>query len=276
MIFRSMFDSSTSKSLPPSRWIRTSLTLGLLTFCTCSQVVSAGTELDRLVACLDQIRIPPQSVAATLEIRQPSKPAEPAQTFKTFTQVAGGDSHRTTAALMLCTAPPKDAGKRLLFRDDACWFYDPKAKHPTKVPPAQMWSQPMSSDSPSWRLKEDFTATQAGRENILCGDGTKRNCTVIEFVPSAKGFPAPAKMRYWVDDSGRYWRVEHFTASGRLFKTIDHIRYARVLGADRVAAMRICSGAETAEVTITDMVARKSPPDWFDPEKLPLVMPSPD
>ena len=255
---------------------RAGFVLGFLAFFFFIELAAAGADLDRLVARLDQLRIPAQAVAARLEIRQPSKPSEPPQIFKTFTQVAGGDSRRATAALMVCIAPAKDAGKRLLFREDDCWFYDPKAKRPARVAPAQMWSQPMSSDSPNWRLAEDFSATAIGREEILCGDGAKRSCTVIEFVPAAKGFPAPAKMRYWVDDSGRYWRVEHFAASGRLFKTIDAIRYARMAGAERVAGMRITSGAEIADVTIVDMAARKSPQDWFEPDKLPAIVAPPE
>ena len=250
------------------------LALGILSFFACVPPLAAGTDLERLIARLDQIRIPAQAVTATLEIRQPSKPSEPPQVFKTFTQVGGSDSRRVTAALMVCTAPQKDAGKRFLFREEDCWFYDPKAKRPARIPPGQMWSQPMSSDSPNWRLAEDFSAAPTGREEIVCGDGVKRKCTVIDFVPTAVGFPAPAKMRYWVDDSGRYWRVEHFTASGRLFKTIDNIRYARMQGSDRVTGMRIRSGSETADVTISDVVARPSPQDWFEPDKLPIIVPA--
>ena len=245
--------------------------LALIAFLSCTHALSAGTDLDRLVSRLDQIRIPFQAVAATLEIRQPSKPSEPPQVFKTFTQVAGGDSRRATAALLVCSAPPKDAGKRLLFREEDCWFYDPKAKHPTRISAGQMWSQPMSSDSPNWRLAEDFSATSAGREEILCGDGATRKCAVLDFVPANKGVSAPAKMRYWIDDAGRYWRVEHFTASGRLFKTIDNIRYARMVGSERVAGMRIRTGSETVEVTVSEMAARTSPKDWFEPDKLPFI-----
>ena len=249
------------------------LAFGILCFFACVPPLAAGTDLERLIARLDQIRIPAQAVTATLEIRQPSKPEEPPQVFKTFTQVAGSDSRRVTAALMVCIAPQKDAGKRLLFREEDCWFYDPKAKRPARISPGQMWSQPMSSDSPNWRLAEDFSAVPAGREEVLCGDGSKRNCTMIDFVPATKGFPSPARMRYWVDDLGRYWRAEHFTASGRLFKTIDNVRYARMSGAERVAGLRIRTGAEIADVTVSDMVVRTSPIDWFDPEKLQLIAP---
>ena len=247
---------------------------GVLVLCGFSlQTLPASPDLDRLVARLDQIRIPVQGVTAMLEIRHPSKLSEPPQIFKTFTQVDGVDDRRATAALMVCSAPPKDAGKLLLFREGGCWFYDPKAKHPTRISAGQMWSQPMSSDSLNWRLASGFLAILFSREEIMCCDGVSRNCAVIEFVPATKDVSAPAKMRYWVDDSGRYWRVEHFTASGRLFKTIDNIRYERMAGGERVSGMRIQSGAEIVEVAISKMTIRASPQDWFEPDKLPLIKP---
>ncbi|MCX6969816.1 MAG: outer membrane lipoprotein-sorting protein [Verrucomicrobia bacterium] len=237
--------------------------------------LAADTGLKGLIARLDQIRIPGRDLASELEIRHYPKPAQPPETsaFRLFTRISGEPGRQNIATLMICTAPPRDAGKRILFRDDACWFFDPHAKRPVKISAAQMWSQPMASDSPNWRLAEDFSAESAGREEIVCGDGVTRRCSVIDFVPVSKAMPAPARMRYWVDDSGRYWRVEHFTAGGRLFKTIDNIRYGRVLECERVASMRIRSGPETAEATFSGIEARTSPRAWFEPDGLAQIPP---
>jgi hypothetical protein len=228
-----------------------------------------------LIARLDRIRIPSQNSTSTLEIRRSAKPSEPPEVsgFHVYSSVSQESGQKRISTLMICTAPSKDAGKRMLFQDDACWFFDPRAKRPVRVSPAQMWSQPMAFDSPNWRLAEDFSAAPAGREAILCADGITRSCLVIDFAPVTKPVSAPARMRYWLDESGRYRKIEHFTESGRLFKTIDNIRYERVLDSERAVGMRIRAGAESAEVSISDVLARTSPRSWFDPDGLPLITP---
>jgi len=235
----------------------------------------ADTDWRGLVARLDQIRIPGRDTISTMEIRHAPKTSQPPEisTFKIYTRIAEGHGRRKISALMICTSPPKDSGKRILFEDEACWFFDPHAKRPVRISAAQMWSQPMAFDSPNWQLAKDFLATPSGREVILCGDGETRQCTVIDFVPATKSASAPARMRYWVDDNGRYWRIEHFTASGRLFKTIDNIRYETVQGAKRAVGMRIRAGSETAEASFSNTQARTSPREWFEPEGLPLIQP---
>lgn len=246
-----------------------------LLFLFCLSPLFADTDWRGLVARLDQIRIPGRDTISTLEIRHTPKTAQPPEisTFKIYTRIAEGHGRRKISALMICTAPPKDSGKRILFEDEACWFFDPHAKRPVRISAAQMWSQPMAFDSPNWRLAEDFSATPAGRETIPCGDGETRQCHVIDFVPATKSASAPARMRYWVDDTGRYWRIVHFTASGRLFKTIDNIRYETVLGSQRAVGMRIRAGSETAEASFSGTQARTSPREWFESDKLPLINP---
>ena len=260
---------------PPRHSIGRVAALMLLVFLFCHPSLLADTDLRGLIVRLDKIRIPGRDVASKLEIRHSPKPAQPPETsaFQLYTRVSGEPGWQKVATLMICAAPPKDAGKRILFLDEACWFFDPHAKRPAKISPAQMWSQPMAFDSPNWRLAEDFSATPAGREEILCGDGVTRNCAVIDFVPASKAMPAPARMRYWVDDIGKYWRIEHFTASGRLSKTIDDIRYERVMGSERAVGMRVRSGPETAEATFSGIEARTSPRGWFEPDGLAQIPP---
>ncbi len=243
--------------------------VGLL--CTCVLARAADPALDDLVARLDRIRIPSQPCAAMIEISRPDRPGEPAQVFKSFTRVSGNASARQTSALLLCTEPPKDAGKRLLFTADSCWFHDPRARNPVRISPGQLWSQPSSADSPNWRLASDFTAAVAGHEEITCGDGAKRTCTVVDFVPRSASLAAPALMRFWIDDKGRYWRAEHYTAGRKLIKTIDNVAYAGAPGMQHVAGMRIRAGSETAEVKVTGVTGKASPDEWFDPRSLPTI-----
>lgn len=228
---------------------------------------SACAETSQLVARIDRIRIPSQGFTASLEIRQLARRSQEAQTsvFKVYSRVSDSGTRQKTSTLMVCTAPPKDAGKRILFLGRDCWFCDPKAKRPSRISAGQIWSQPTSFDSGNWRLTDDFTASVVGTETIACGDGKPGTCQVIDFTPKDKSFPGPARMRYWVDESGRYWRVEHFTAGGRLFKTIDNFRFQTVQGSARLAGMRIRTSEDTAEASFSNIVFRTLPAEWFDP-----------
>lgn len=96
---------------------------------------------------------------------------------------------------------------------------------------------------------------------------------MTDFVPRSGAVAAPALMRYWIGDDGRYWRVEHYSSGRRLLKAIDNVRYVRAAGAERVAGMRIRSGAESAEVAVSKLSAKNSPEEWFDPAALPLIKP---
>ena len=232
---------------------------------------AADAALEDLVSRLDRVRIPARSCAATIEISRPDRPGEPTQVFRSFTRVDGSGAGRRTSALLVCAAPAKDAGKVLLFTPDACWFYDPKAKNPARLSPGQLWSQPASADSPNWHLATDFSAAPAGREEIVCGDGARRACAVIDFAPRLASLAAPALMRYWVGDDGRYWRAEHYTAGRRLAKTIEGVTYGGGAGATHVAGMTIRSGPEAAGVRVIRMVAKESPAAWFEPAALSSI-----
>jgi len=221
-----------------------------------------------LVALLDESRIPDQSFTATVEIRQTARQnaAVKVSVYRSF-NLCDEEAGTGISTLLLCLQPRNDAGKRVLVLKDACWFHDPRAKRPTRLAAGQLWSQPTATDSPNWRLSRDFSASSAGQENLACGDGRTRTCTVLDFTPHAPSSPAPARMRFWVDEEGRYWKVEHFTRSGKLFRTIEVLRYENLLGSMRVASQRITSGPEVAEVTLSEVRASRLPPEWFDPDR---------
>lgn len=221
---------------------------------------------------LDDRRIPKKSFSTTVEIRHSAKSAEPpvVSVFRSRSRIA---EDGTISTLLLCTQPAKDAGKRVLLRGDGCWFFDPRAKRPTRISAGQVWSQPTATDSLNWRLARDFTFAPAGRESIPCADGRTRACAVMDFTPKEKSLPAPARMRYWADDEGRFWRVQHFTSSGKAAKTIEILRYSNVLGAEHVTALRITSGPETAEVRISDFAADSTPAGEFEPHRFYRTQP---
>lgn len=240
-----------------------------------TSILAAITSLawgDPSPSLLDERRIPKAPFSATVEIRHSAKSAAPpvVSVFRSRSHIA---QDGTIATLLLCTQPAKDVGKRVLLRGDGCWFFDPRAKRPTRISAGQVWSQPTATDSPNWRLARDFTFAPAGRESISCADGRTRACAVMDFTPKDKSLPAPARMRYWADDEGRFWRVQHFTSSGKAAKTIDILRYAKVLGAEHVTGLRITSGPDTAEVTISDFAADSTPAEGFEPHRFYRTQP---
>lgn len=224
------------------------------------RAIAAPSLVDRL----DDTRIPKGSFTATIEIRQTPGIGRGTKVsvYRSFTR-RESQADEAVSTLLLCVQPGIDAGKRVLLLKDSCWFHDPRAKRPTRIAAGQLWSQPTATDSPNWRLSRDFAATVSGRESLICGDGRRRECTVLDFSPLAPSSPAPSRMRYWVDEEGLYWKVQHFTRSGRLFRTIEVLRYEQLLGAKRVASQRITSGPEVAVVTLTQVRAERLPPEWF-------------
>ena len=116
---------------PPRHSIGRVAALMLLVFLFCHPSLLADTDLRGLIVRLDKIRIPGRDVASKLEIRHSPKPAQPPETsaFQLYTRVSGEPGWQKVATLMICAAPPKDAGKRILFLDEACWFFETAGKN---------------------------------------------------------------------------------------------------------------------------------------------------
>jgi len=235
-------------------WLLTVVGLG-------SGLAVAGEPLDKVVAELDAMRLPKSSFQAQLEIVEPGKAAG---RFQLFARKSGIGFR----VMMVCEAPAADAGKRLLFADNAAWLHDPRSKRATKLSARQLWSEGAFVDSLGWSLARDFEIKDLGEERLeVVGGKEGPICRLVEFQPKAAIRGQAGKMRYWLDDRGWPRQVVHLSASGRPWRTIHPLEFGRVMGRDRPSVLRVQSRGKTRTITTRGQKAVNIPEAWVDPEK---------
>ncbi|HRX55683.1 MAG TPA: outer membrane lipoprotein-sorting protein [Verrucomicrobiales bacterium] len=232
----------------------------------------ANPRLD-LVRKLDALRLPGSSFTATVTIQKTStKRGEPEVAH--FTQ----QSRRRVEAngrivfdtLVRCIDPVKDAGKALLFVGDACWFYAPKARNASRLSSSQVAAEALVADLINWSFADEFDHKVAGSERIEVG-GTKHACTVLDFTPKSGIKNRSPLVRCWVDDQGRPWKTEHYTASRRLFRSVLFVKYAKFVDGVRPVGLVITSAGAREEIVLGDARSAVLTDELFDPARLPLL-----
>ncbi|MBX7208507.1 MAG: outer membrane lipoprotein-sorting protein [Verrucomicrobiaceae bacterium] len=222
-----------------------------------------------LVRKLDALRLPGGSFTASVTIRRTAGKGGQAEVSR-YTQ----QSRRREEAngrvvfdtLVRCIEPPKDAGKALLFVGDACWFHAPHARNASRLSSGQIAAQALVADLMNWRFAEDFDHTLAGVERIEVGGGTHA-CTVLDFTPKPGVKNRSALVRCWLDDEGRPWKAEHYTASKRLFRTVLFVKYAGFVDAVRPVGLVVMSTGIAEEVMLSDAREARPPEELFDPKR---------
>lgn len=221
----------------------------------------AAEPLVKVVADLDALRLPSGSFEARLEIAEPGRETG---RFRVFARKSG----LGFKVMMACEAPKADAGKRLLFADNAAWLHDPRSKRATKLSARQLWSEGAFVDSLGWSLVRDFEAKDLGEVRLeVAGGGQGSMCRLVEFQPKASIRRQAGKIRYWIDERGWPRQVVHLSASGRPWRTIHALEFTRVMGRDRPTVLRVVSRGKTRTITTRGQKSMNVPEDWVDPEK---------
>lgn len=223
-----------------------------------------------LVRRLDALRLPGSSFTAAVTIRKTSGKSGEVELSHYSQQSrrrveSGGRVVFDT--LVRCVDPQKDAGKTLLFVGDACWFHAPNARNAQRLSSGQVAAQALVADLMNWRFADDFDHKTAGAEKIEAGGGT-HICTVLDFTPKPGVKGRSALVRCWLDDQGRPWKAEHYSASKRLFRTVLFVKYAAFVDAVRPVGLVVTSTGSTEEVTLGDAHAAELPAEFFDPATL--------
>ncbi|MEZ5432994.1 MAG: hypothetical protein R3F31_17925 [Verrucomicrobiales bacterium] len=110
----------------------------------------------------------------------------------------------------------------------------------------------------------------AGSERIEVG-GTKHACTVLDFTPKSGIKNRSPLVRCWVDDQGRPWKTEHYTASRRLFRSVLFVKYAKFVDGVRPVGLVITSAGAREEIVLGDARSAVLTDELFDPARLPLL-----
>lgn len=242
-------------------------------------LVAAGQETNThlpLLRKLDAMRLPSGDFSGRLTVREdgagPSAATE--SVFRQFSRLsAGAGGQQALETLLVCDAPARDAGKLILFARSGCWFQTPRALRPTRLSAQQVATHALVADWVNWRFAEDFDHVHAGAEPVAAA-GVTHACTVLDLTPRAGVKNRPAFMRCWIDAAGRLWKAEIYSSSRKLMRTVLVLRYETLLGTARATRLRVEAGGKVEELMLDDVARQSSPDDYFDPAKLPALVPA--
>jgi outer membrane lipoprotein-sorting protein len=123
-------------------------------------------------------------------------------------------------AMILITAPARDAGTVFLKRGTEVWNWLPSIERIIKIPPSMMMQAWMGSDFTNDDLvKESSMVTDYA--HAIIGDTTieGRDCFVIELVPKPEAAVVWGKLRLWITKEDYLeLRVEYYDENGGLVR----------------------------------------------------------
>src|SRR5919206_1377368 len=136
-------------------------------------------------------------VAASDQVRNPDQPFRVALTIVEY---LGGEAHDTVGMivhskldpgthqyrnLVAYTAPPRDAGKLVLFDASKMWFYDPASKASIRISAQQrLIGQASDGDVLTVNLAHDYTPRLLGEERTQDADKQPHDTWHLELVPA--------------------------------------------------------------------------------------------
>lgn len=138
----------------------------------------------------------------------------------------------TNRAMMLVTAPARDAGTVFLKRDREVWNWVPQLERVIKMPPSMM--------SQSW-MGTDFTNDDLVRESSVIRDYTHeivgeelimgRRCVIIELTPLPDAPVVWGRVKIWVDRKDNLQlKIESFDELGLLVQTLETVEIGEMGG----------------------------------------------
>ncbi|MFY9327859.1 MAG: outer membrane lipoprotein-sorting protein [Georgfuchsia sp.] len=180
-------------------------------------------------------------------------------------------------SLIRYVAPPRDAGKLILFSGRDMWFYDPSSKASIRLSPQQrLLGQASNGDVVTVNFSRDYQATLATEEDTQDGERQTRHCyklTMSASTPDATYH----HIDMWIETANAHpVKARFYTESGKLLKTAYYRHYQKVLGVERPTEMVIIDGLDPDWVTVmrySDWVKREVPEIWLQRDYLPRFKP---
>ena len=128
--------------------------------------------------------------------------------------------------LILMIEPAEDKGKGYLKAGDGLWFYDPADRRFTFTNAEERFreSNARNSDFGRSTYATDFRVTAERRETL-----GKFDCAALDLEATSSKATFP-KSRLWVTDDGLVRKVEDYSLSGQLMRTIATPSYQKVGG----------------------------------------------
>lgn len=224
-------------------------------------------------------------VAASDRVRNPDQPFRVALSIVEY---LGGEEHDTVRMtvhskldsgtnkyrnLVAYTAPPRDAGKLVLFNASNMWFYDPASKASIRISAQQrLIGQASNGDVLTVNLAHDYAAKLLGEETIQDADHQQRNTWHLDLA-AATPDAVYTRLEIWVEQgTHRPVKAKFYSDSGRLLKLAYYRRYEEELGGVRPTELIIVDAVDThlvTRVTWSGFRAEDVRDEWFEREYLP-------
>src|SRR5438067_1851887 len=224
-------------------------------------------------------------VAASDQVRNPDQPFRVALTIVEY---LGGEAHdavgmivhskldpdtRQYRNLVAYTAPPRDAGKLVLFDASKMWFYDPASKASIRISAQQrLIGQASNGDVLTVNLAHDYAPKLLGEETIQDADHQPRNTWHLDLAAATRD-AVYTRLEIWIEKrTHRPVKARFYSDSGRLLKLAFYRAYQEQLGGVRPAELIIVDAVDThlvTRVTWSGFRAEDVRDEWFQREYLP-------
>lgn len=224
-------------------------------------------------------------VAASDRIRNPEQPF---RVSLSIVEYLGGEAHDTIGMivhakldpgtrqyrnLVAYAAPPRDAGKAVLFNASSMWFYDPASKASIRISAQQrLIGQASNGDVLTVNLAHDYAPKLLGEEAVQDADHRQRNTWHLDLA-AATPDAVYTRLEIWIEKgTHRPVKAKFYSDSGRLLKIAYYRRYEEQLGGVRPTELIIVDAVDThlvTRVTWSGFRAEDVRDEWFQREYLP-------
>jgi outer membrane lipoprotein-sorting protein len=224
-------------------------------------------------------------VAASDQVRNPDQPF---RVSLSLVEYLGGEAHDTVGMIVHSkldpgthqyrnlvdyAAPPRDAGKLVLFNSSNMWFYDPASKASIRISAQQrLIGQASNGDVLTVNLAHDYAPKLLGEETIQDAEHQRRNTWHLDLA-AATPDAVYTRLEIWIEKgTHRPVKAKFYSDSGRLLKLAYYRRYEEQLGGVRPTELIIVDAVDThlvTRVTWSGFRAEDVRDEWFQREYLP-------
>jgi Outer membrane lipoprotein-sorting protein len=229
-----------------------------------------------VLAATDRVRNPPNPFRITLAlVEYVNGKARDRSGLVVYARL--DEETRQYNNLVRYVEPPRDAGKTVLLRGTALWFYDPASKASIRISPQQrLIGQASEGDVLSVNLARDYTTTIAGEESLQDADRKARDCWHLELT-AATPEAIYNRVEYWVEKTTYHpIKAKFYSDSGRLLKIAYYHKYEEQLGTLRPTEVILIDAVNSSLATTidySDYRYQDIPQDWFQRDYLPRLKP---
>jgi outer membrane lipoprotein-sorting protein len=155
-------------------------------------------------------------------------------------------------AMMVITAPARDAGTVFLKRDREVWNWVPQLERVIKMPPSMMAQSWMGTDFSNDDLVRessvirDYTPTLIGSEAVMGS-----SCVIVELIPLPDAPVVWGKVLMWIDEVNfLQLKVESYDEFGDLVQTLEVLEIGEMGGRNLPISVQVVPSDEPGHRTI--------------------------